>query len=137
MPATIRALCLAVLLAAVAACTGGATPAPPAGSAAPTPSPAQASPSPAEASAAPGGEATVRIANFAFDPPTIEVAAGQTITWTNEDSAPHTVTLDDGSVDSGRLDQGATFAHAFTTPGTFTYHCEIHPSMKGTIEVTG
>jgi len=81
------------------------------------------------------GESAVEIANFAFSPDSVEVAAGSTVTWTNNDSTAHTVTADDGSFDSGNLDSGATFSQKFDTPGTYTYHCAIHPNMTGTITV--
>ena len=78
----------------------------------------------------------VTIVNFAFQPASLEVPVGTTVTWTNQGSAPHTVTADDGSFDSGTLQPGGTFSMTFDTPGTFTYHCEIHPNMMGTIVVT-
>ena len=78
----------------------------------------------------------VTIVDFAFQPATLEVPVGTTVTWTNQGSAPHTVTADDGSFDSGTLQPGGTFSMTFDTPGTFTYHCEIHPNMMGTIVVT-
>jgi plastocyanin len=83
-----------------------------------------------------GEGSAVTIANFAFDPAEITVAAGTTVTWTNEDVAPHTVTADDGPFDSGRLDQGGSFSQTFDQPGSFAYHCEFHPSMHGTVVVT-
>lgn len=78
----------------------------------------------------------VTIVNFAFQPATLEVPVGTTVTWTNQGTAPHTVTADDGSFDSGTLQPGGTFSMTFDTPGTFIYHCEIHPNMMGTIVVT-
>lgn len=78
----------------------------------------------------------VEIVDFTFGPSTLEIAAGTTVTWTNLDSAPHTATADDGSFDSGRLENGGTFSQTFDTPGTYTYFCEIHPRMTGTIVVT-
>jgi plastocyanin len=79
---------------------------------------------------------SVAIANFAFDPVTIEAPAGTTVTWTNEDSAPHTATADGGAFDSGRLDQGGTFSFTFESAGTYAYHCDFHPGMQGTIVIT-
>ncbi len=81
-----------------------------------------------------GGGATVTIKNFAFSPASVEIAVGETVTWTNEDSATHTVTGDDG-IDSGSLAQGKTFTHTFASAGTFSYHCSIHPNMNGTVTV--
>src|SRR5215211_3287311 len=78
----------------------------------------------------------VQVVDFAFDPGTLTVPAGATVTWTNAGSRPHTVTADDGSFDSGRLDPGEQFSQVFEQPGTFTYHCGFHPEMQGSIVVT-
>ena len=75
----------------------------------------------------------VAITGFAFEPSTMRVPAGTEVTWTNEDPAQHTVTAEDGSFDSGPMDQGGTFST--TVNGTVTYVCAIHPTMRGTIEV--
>ena len=92
---------------------------------------AAASPGAAQAQAQ-----AVTIIDFAFQPASLEVPMGTTVTWTNQGTAPHTVTADDGAFDSGTLQPGSTFSLTFDTPGTFTYHCEIHPNMMGTIVVT-
>ena len=63
------------------------------------------------------------------------VPVGTTVTWTNMDAVAHTTTSDTGAWDSGTLTPGASFQHTFTSPGTFTYHCMIHPYMHGTIVV--
>jgi plastocyanin len=81
--------------------------------------------------------AAVSIVDFAFQPASVEIATGGTVTWTNTGQAPHTVTADDGSFDSGTLSPGATFSQTFATAGTFTYHCNIHPQMTATIIVGG
>jgi plastocyanin len=83
-----------------------------------------------------GTEVKVQIANFAFNPSTLTVKVGTTVTWTNADSAPHTVTANDGSFASGDLNQGDSFSFTFTTAGTYAYHCGVHPGMKATITVT-
>lgn len=80
-----------------------------------------------------GGGTAVSIAGSAYNPASASVAVGGSITWTNADSFPHTVTFDD--VDCGRLAGGATATRTFETAGTFNYHCEIHPSMRGTVTV--
>jgi plastocyanin len=94
---------------------------------------------PAEAETTPSGEAArsvkVEIVDFAYSPETVTVAAGGKVTWRNEDSAEHTVTLDDGSFESGDLAEGKLKSESFKDPGSFTYHCEIHPEMTGTVEV--
>lgn len=81
--------------------------------------------------------AAVSIVDFAFQPDSVEIATGGTVTWTNTGQAPHTVTADDGSFDSGTLSPGATFSQTFATAGTFTYHCNIHPQMTATVIVGG
>lgn len=82
------------------------------------------------------GQARVRIADFAFDPAALPISAGTTVTWTNADSAAHTVTFSDGSADSGEMGNGATFQHTFDAEGELAYFCEIHPSMQGTVTVS-
>lgn len=94
-------------------------------------------PPPAPATPAPAGATAIRIAGFAFDPPTLTVPPGTTVAWSNEDSAPHTATALDGAFDSGILDPGGTFSHAFAEAGTFPYRCNVHPSMQGEIVVAG
>ena len=76
------------------------------------------------------------IQNFAFSPNPLTIAPGSTVIWTNRDGAPHTVTADDGSWGSGTLRQGGTYSQVFTSPGSYPYHCAIHPSMKGAVVVT-
>jgi plastocyanin len=71
------------------------------------------------------GEAKVSITNFAFDPVTLTIPTGTTVTWTNNDTASHIVIGDDGSWGSNSLAKG----------DTFSYHCGVHPSMKATITV--
>lgn len=78
---------------------------------------------------------SVSIKDFAFSASTLTVSAGTTVMWTNNDSAPHTVTADDGSFDSGNIATGGTYSHKFTAAGTFAYHCTIHPGMKASIKV--
>jgi plastocyanin len=83
------------------------------------------------------GEAKVSIANFAFDPVTLSIKTGTTVTWTNNDTVAHNVLSDDGSWGSSSLAKGATFTYTFTQAGTFPYHCGVHPTMKATIIVVG
>jgi plastocyanin len=79
----------------------------------------------------------VEISNFAFSPATLTVPVGTKVTWTNKDSASHTVTSDDGKTfDSKGMAQGATYSFTFTTAGTFAYHCAVHPMMTATVIVT-
>lgn len=81
--------------------------------------------------------AAVSIVDFAFDPATIEIPAGATVTWTNLGRGPHTVS-DTGDFNSGLLAPGATFSLTFNEPGAYPYFCKIHPDrMMGTVVVTG
>ena len=77
----------------------------------------------------------VQIKNDAFAPSTLTVTAGETVTFTNDDDDAHTVTATDGSFDSKGLDSSARWRHTFLKPGTYTYYCQLHPFMKGTIVV--
>ena len=90
---------------------------------------------PAAAASTDAASDAVTIVNFAFAPDVLEVPAGTTVVWTNEDGAPHTATADEGTFDSDRLDQGASFSYTFDTPGEYAYHCQYHP-MAGAITVT-
>jgi len=87
----------------------------------------------------PSGEAsTVNIKDLAFSPSTLMVKTGTTVTWVNLDTAPHTITSDPGSpvaFSSDSLSTGASYRFTFSQPGTFAYHCTIHPKMRGTIIV--
>jgi plastocyanin len=84
-----------------------------------------------------GQQGAVKIAGFAFGPQNLGAKVGESVTWTNEDGATHTVTADDGAFDSGNLAGGKTFSFAFDEAGTFAYHCNIHRSMTGKVTVTG
>ncbi len=82
---------------------------------------------------------TVTIQNFQFSPPTITVTPGTTVTWVNNDSASHTATADNMSAaeswDSGTINPGKSYSKTFNQGGVYTYHCNIHTYMKGTIQV--
>ena len=83
------------------------------------------------------GATTITIQNFAYRPATITVKAGSTITVKNQDSATHTVTADNNAFDTGNISGGASKTMtAPSTPGSFPYHCTIHPFMHGTLTVT-
>jgi plastocyanin len=92
-----------------------------------------------ESEPAPSGEAAksekVQIVEFSYEPEPVVVQVGGKVTWQNEDTAPHTATADDGSFDTGTIENGKLGSATFKEPGTFTYHCEIHPTMHGTVEV--
>ena len=82
-----------------------------------------------------GGGTTITIAGFAFDPDTITVSGPTEVTITNEDSATHTFTLDDGSVDE-TVEPGATVTVTVDVSASTGFHCNIHPQMTGQIEVS-
>jgi plastocyanin len=79
---------------------------------------------------------SVDIQDFAFSPDTLEISVGTTVTWTNGDAAPHTATAEDGAFDSGSLATGDSYSFTFEEPGTYSYFCEFHPNMQGTIVVS-
>lgn len=81
------------------------------------------------------GVTNLTIQNFTYQPSTVQVRVGSTLTWTNQDRAPHSVTFENGMADSGLLSQGQSFGYTFRTPGTYQYSCSIHPSMLATVTV--
>ena len=83
----------------------------------------------------PSATADVKIDNFTFEPQTITVKAGTTITWTNRDDIPHTVVSTDLVFKSKPLDTDQTFTFTLAKPGTYPYFCSIHPKMTGKIIV--
>ena len=78
---------------------------------------------------------TVAIKNFAFMPQVITVTPGTTVTWTNTDDDPHTVTASDKSFHSSALDTNGKYSFTFTKPGEFAYFCSLHPHMTAKIIV--
>jgi plastocyanin len=109
----------------LAGCGGGSSPS------------ASANSSGSSAHAASGGSSSaVKISNFKFAPASVTVKPGARVTATNLDSAPHTATADDGhSFDTGTLAQGASQTISVSKPGSYPYHCTIHPFMHGTLVV--
>ena len=110
-----------------------------------TAAPAETTAAPAESTTteaggeAPAGDGAVTIKGFAYDPDPIEVKVGDTVTWSNEDSADHTATSGADSpetFDTGDIANGATGEVTFETAGTYDYICSIHDNMNGTVEVT-
>jgi plastocyanin len=80
----------------------------------------------------------VAIKDFAFSPSTLTIKAGDTVSWVNQGSAPHTVVSDSGSpvkFQSAELQTGASYSFTFSKPGTYPYYCSVHPSMTATIVV--
>jgi plastocyanin len=81
--------------------------------------------------------AAVTISNFAFDPPSLTVAPGTKVVWTNLDEEPHLVAgaSKEAPFKSPALDTNDTFAFVFEKPGVYKYYCQIHPHMLGQITV--
>jgi plastocyanin len=80
--------------------------------------------------------ARIEIKDFAFNPQTITVKAGETITWINRDEEPHTiVSVEKQFKKSSALDTDQEFTITVGAPGTYTYYCSVHPKMTGTIVV--
>jgi plastocyanin len=79
-------------------------------------------------------KSSVSIIDFAFQPASLTVTPGTTVTWTNNGATAHNITFTD--FNSGNVQPGQTYNHVFATPGTYPYNCSIHPSMTGTITVS-
>jgi len=135
---------LALAALAFAACGGDdeeeATPSPAPTGEVTTPPPeatAPATPTTAVTPEEPGApeSASVTIRDFEFDPQTVTIRAGGTVTWTNEGPSVHTATADDGAFDSGNLNRGDSFTQTFDEPGTYPYHCTPHPFMTAEVIV--
>jgi len=141
-----RRLTLLPVLAALltlAACSGGTSPAPAGTTAASAPAPGGASAAAGGASAPAGGGAacatapagstaavTVTIKDFKFSPQPVQAKVGDVVAWTNQDgSTPHSATMDTAGCDTNTINGGATAMLVFSQPGTYTYHCSIHPTQ--------
>jgi amicyanin len=78
----------------------------------------------------------IKIDNFSFTPPTLNVPAGTTVTWINHDDVPHTIVSSEGkTLKSPVLDTDGKFSYTFKTAGTYPYYCGIHPKMTGKVVV--
>lgn len=88
------------------------------------------------AEAAPARAVTVKIANFDFSPDVITVPVGTQVTWLNADDDAHDIVADAGGFRSAPMDTGDHYAFTFTRPGTYGYHCGLHPRMVGKVVVT-
>lgn len=149
-----RIILLTALVLAVTACSSDTDPAadpttaPDVGtttSVAPTTAPDPATPTPAPSTGTPSDDAagdgqsstaSIDIVDFDYEPPQTTVTAGTELTWTNTGVAAHTVTIDEGDTfASGEIAPDATFSTTLDQPGTYSYHCEFHPQMTGTIIV--
>jgi plastocyanin len=89
----------------------------------------------AQAATTAEGGAKVSIANFAFTPGEITIAPGESVTWTNDDGAPHGLEFHDGVAGTDLLLPGASFSRKFDRPGTYDYNCSVHPYMTGRVVV--
>jgi plastocyanin len=79
---------------------------------------------------------SISIDNFTFNPPTLTVKAGTTVSWTNKDDIPHGIaSANNAFTRSKAMDTDDSFSFTFTTPGSYQYFCYIHPHMTGTIVV--
>jgi plastocyanin len=109
------------------------------GAAAPAETEEQPAPSaeePTDTGGGGGGGPQVSMKDIKFNPETLKIKTGQTVTWTNDDSVGHDVTGDDfKSGDPGGIDSGGTFEHTFKKAGTFDYVCSVHPGMEGSVQV--
>jgi plastocyanin len=146
---------MGALTALLAACGGSATPSPSATtaaapSAAATTAASQAAAASSGAGASGGGGAAlscatapsgsaatvnVTIQNFQYSPQPVQAKVGDVVAWTNKDSAPHSATMDDGSCDTDTINASATAMLVFNAPGTYTYHCKIHPGQMKDVTV--
>lgn len=88
-----------------------------------------------EAARSDSGTVTVNLKDLAFTPAIVRIKIGQTVEWVNGDPLAHTVKADDRSWGSGFINQGERFARRFMVVGRYSYHCEPHPHMKGTVIV--
>lgn len=133
--------CFLFAVLTAAACGTATTPSSPSQPAAsqptttagPTSGPATACAKATEASPNP---VAVTIADLAYSPDPVQATVGAAIEWHNEDSVPHTATLDAVDCDTGQIAGGGTGVLVFSEAGTFPYHCRIHSSMHGTITIT-
>jgi plastocyanin len=107
---------------------------------APRPAPPQSAATPARQPAAsrqatPRRPVTVVMRNTTFVPGRVQITAGTTVIWRNDDQLIHTVTANDKSFDSGLMQPGKTYRRTFDKPGTYPYYCMPHPFMKGVVVV--
>ena len=126
---TLRLVLVSTALAFSIAC-GSSYSSPPA---APSPSPTPSG-GPSTTVTIPTGAES--LGNRAFAPDNVTIATGTTVTWTNSDSVAHTSTADASGWNSGAVAPGGHFSLTFQTPGSYSYHCSIHPGMIGTVVVT-
>ncbi len=133
-PSMLLGASLALLV--FAACgSGGGTASPGGGTARPGGGSSPATSPAAAACNDDGGGTAVAAVDFAFEPGLVNAGVGDTVTWTNNGDAPHTVTFD-GGPDCGQIASGESISRTFDAAGTFEYVCTFHPQMVGTVSVT-
>ena len=128
----------AAAMLTLAACGGGtASEAPASEPAASEPAASEAPTTSACTPSTDAGAVTAGMEGIAFTPSTITAGVGDVITWTNNDSVPHTATLtDDPTCTTDNLGSGESGGLTFSEAGTYAFFCKVHPDMKGTIEVS-
>lgn len=82
-----------------------------------------------------GADGTVAMSGFAFDPATVTIEVGDSVTWENQDGVAHTATGSDGAFDTATVGGGQSATVTFDAAGTFAYTCSIHPTMQGSVVV--
>jgi plastocyanin len=82
-----------------------------------------------------GSVIQVIMTNRSYDPATLSIKVGDTVTWLNQDAPQHDVVADNGEFKSQLFDLGQSFSFTFTKAGTYPYHCSIHPGMNGNVIV--
>jgi plastocyanin len=128
---SMRVVAVCVFLMLAIACGGGYSSS--ASAPAPSPVPSTVPGGPSSSVSIPVGAAL--LGADAYAPDAVNVDAGTTVTWVNTDSVSHTSTSNAAGWNSGEVVAGGRFSVAFPTPGTFPYHCTIHPGMVGTVVV--
>ena len=123
---TFRRILLVAVLSAVAGCSSSSSPSS-------SPSTTPTTTNSAVTVSIPSNARTLTTAAFGTNP--LVVATGTTVTWTNNDSIPHDAVADGGMWSSPILSPSQSFQFRFTTAGTFTYKCTLHPNMVGTVTV--
>jgi plastocyanin len=91
----------------------------------------------AQPAAAAAATHSITVSGYAFSPAALTITAGDTVTWTNRDQAPHDVTTTSSpvAIHGSTMQKGQSWSYTFTTPGTYAYICSIHPDMKATLTV--
>ena len=82
------------------------------------------------------GTSKISITSSAYSPASLTVVSGSTVTWTNGDNMPHTVTTEDGNINSGDIAPGSSFSKTFMTTGTYNYHDVHNTDMTGVLIVS-